>query len=217
LLLPSLTPCLLGSPLPAEYVLLWLTFMSILQLGLEVGIFVGIILAALYFTWAYAQVSPGTLYQWHAQPTPALPPSAQHTFAGTTTKSTLSCALPPASCLPTPRPATEQNHHHIFPPPDLPQSQITSFRVITAHSDVVRTVEQQAALDMFAPRVATARMQGFVFFGSANSIGLRLHEASGTFPLNLHARRRLAGGRASPSGLPAGLPGVHWAGCRGCS
>lgn len=43
-------------------------------------------------------------------------------------------------------------------------------------SGVVRTLEQQAALDLFDARVVTARLRGFVFFGSANSIGIKLHQ-----------------------------------------
>lgn len=40
----------------AEYVLLWASFGVIMQLGLEVGIGAGIVMAALYFSYAYARV-----------------------------------------------------------------------------------------------------------------------------------------------------------------
>lgn len=51
----SPTQCLL-----AEYILLWLSFATIMQLGLEVGIGGGIIMAVLYFAYAYAKV--GAVY-----------------------------------------------------------------------------------------------------------------------------------------------------------
>lgn len=57
------------------------------------------------------------------------------------------------------------------------QSQVASIGVAdTARSTVVRTVEQQAALDMLGGRLACIRLNGFVFFGCANSIGQRLQE-----------------------------------------
>lgn len=40
--------------------LLWLSFLTILQLGLEVGIGVGIVMAVCYFSYAYAKASGGT-------------------------------------------------------------------------------------------------------------------------------------------------------------
>ena len=39
-----------------EYCLLWATFGAIMQWGLEAGIAAGIVLATLYFAWAYAKV-----------------------------------------------------------------------------------------------------------------------------------------------------------------
>lgn len=45
-----------------------------------------------------------------------------------------------------------------------------------ARSACVRTVEQQAALDVLGGRLTTCRLNGVVFFGSANSIGNRLLE-----------------------------------------
>jgi hypothetical protein len=56
------------------------------------------------------------------------------------------------------------------------QSQVASFGMISAKSGVVRTVEQQAALEMLSSRHVALQLQGFVFFGSANAIGKRLHE-----------------------------------------
>ena len=43
----------------------------------------------------------------------------------------------------------------------------------------MRTLEQQSALDLFDGRLVTARLRGFVFFGSANSLGLKLHQVGG--------------------------------------
>ena len=40
-----------------EYVLLWVTFLAIMYAGLEAGIGAGIVMATLYFTYEYAQVS----------------------------------------------------------------------------------------------------------------------------------------------------------------
>lgn len=56
------------------------------------------------------------------------------------------------------------------------QSQVTSLGLVHPRSGVVRTLEQQAALDLFDCRLVAARLRGFVFFGSANSIGIKLHE-----------------------------------------
>eukprot|EP00887_Chlorella_sp_A99_P005390 scaffold1.g5390.t1 len=123
-----------------EYALLWLTFAAIMRAGLEGGILVGILLATLYFAWAYAK------------------------------------------------------------------SQASSLVVAPAHSAVVRTLEQQAALDAMSGRargqracrgrgrgaagaapavlrrlpahMVTARLQGFIFFGSANSLGGNLGEVA---------------------------------------
>jgi SulP family sulfate permease len=101
-------PC----PARAEYALLWVTFGSIMQWGLEGGVAAGIVSATLYFAVAYAR------------------------------------------------------------------SQVSSFAAAAARSTVVRTVEQQAALDLFWPtHAATARLQGFIFFGSAQSIGVKVEEA----------------------------------------
>lgn len=95
-----------------EYVLLWLTFGSILQWGLEGGIAAGIVCATLYFAYAYAQSQLESLT------------SAQ----------------------------------------DL-------------RSKVVRTIDHEATLQMLWKTHATAsRLQGFVFFGSAQSIGTKLQE-----------------------------------------
>ncbi|GAB4817875.1 hypothetical protein N2152v2_004921 [Parachlorella kessleri] len=95
-----------------EYVLLWLSFATIMQLGLEMGIGLGIVMAALYFSYAYAK------------------------------------------------------------------SQVTGLGLVHMRSGVVRTLEQQAALDLFDARLVTARLRGFIFFGSANSIGIKLHQAA---------------------------------------
>ncbi|KAL4859503.1 putative vacuolar membrane protein [Chlorella vulgaris] len=58
------------------------------------------------------------------------------------------------------------------------KSQVAAIQVADgARSSVVRTVEQQAALDMLSsPKMATVKLNGFVFFGSANSIGQKLQE-----------------------------------------
>lgn len=94
-----------------EYGLLWLTFASVMQWGLEGGIAAGIVCATLYFAYAYAQ------------------------------------------------------------------SQVQSLEAGRARSTVVRTVEHQTALGLlWDSHVATAHLQGFVFFGSAQSIGGKLHE-----------------------------------------
>lgn len=95
-----------------EYVLLWLTFGSILQWGLEGGIAAGIVCATLYFAYAYAQ------------------------------------------------------------------SQLENLtRAQDLRSKVVRTIDHEATLQIMWKSLATAaRLQGFVFFGSAQSIGARLQE-----------------------------------------
>lgn len=51
-------PSLFTPPAPlsiAEYLLLWASFGVIMQLGLEMGIGAGIVMAALYFSYAYAK------------------------------------------------------------------------------------------------------------------------------------------------------------------
>lgn len=96
-----------------EYGLLWLTFGSVMQWGLEGGIAAGIVSATLYFAYAYAR------------------------------------------------------------------SQVQSFGAGQAQSSVVRTVEHQAALRLlWDSHATTAQLQGFVFFGSAQSIGTKLSEAA---------------------------------------
>ncbi|GLC59516.1 hypothetical protein PLESTB_001495700 [Pleodorina starrii] len=47
----------------AEYVLLWLTFIAIMDLGLELGISAGIVMATLYFAYRYAQSQVSSLRQ----------------------------------------------------------------------------------------------------------------------------------------------------------
>ncbi|KAL6781953.1 hypothetical protein ACKKBF_B10080 [Auxenochlorella protothecoides x Auxenochlorella symbiontica] len=97
-----------------EYGVLWLTFAFVMQLGLEGGIFAGIVLATLYFTYAYAQ------------------------------------------------------------------SQISGLRIFhTMTSNVVRTMDQQAALQVFATHCVVARFQGFVFFGSAHALSRRMDVVAG--------------------------------------
>lgn len=59
------------------------------------------------------------------------------------------------------------------------QSQVTGLGLVHMRSGVVRTLEQQAALDLFDSRLVTARLRGFVFFGSANAVGAKLHQARG--------------------------------------
>lgn len=115
-----------------EYGLLWLTFGSIMQWGLEGGIAAGIVFSTLFFAHAYAA------------------------------------------------------------------SQVQSFRASTARSTVVRTVEHHAALDLlWGSHAATAALQGFVFFGSAQSIGTALREAAarlaGAGASAREERRRLEG------------------------
>lgn len=44
-----------------EYALIWLSFASILWLGLEGGIGLGCLLAAVQFTWEYAQLSGSSI------------------------------------------------------------------------------------------------------------------------------------------------------------
>lgn len=94
----------------AEYILLWLTFFSVMEFGLEGGIAAGIICATLYFAYAYAR------------------------------------------------------------------SQVQNLEVGRAKSSVVRTVEHQQALALLRDtHTVTVKLQGFVFFGSASSIGTKLN------------------------------------------
>jgi MFS superfamily sulfate permease-like transporter len=48
-------------PHAQEYVLLWAAFSAIMQFGLEIGIGAGIVMATLYFAYAYAKASPQCL------------------------------------------------------------------------------------------------------------------------------------------------------------
>lgn len=58
-------------------------------------------------------------------------------------------------------------------------SQVENFKAGRARSSVVRTVEHTAALDLlWDSHAATAQLQGFVFFGSAQSMGAKLMEAA---------------------------------------
>lgn len=93
-----------------EYGILWLTFFSVMQWGLEGGIAAGILCATVYFSYAYAR------------------------------------------------------------------SQVQNFDAGRAQSSVVRTVEHQAALALLRDtHTVTAQLQGFIFFGSASSIGTKLN------------------------------------------
>ena len=59
------------------------------------------------------------------------------------------------------------------------QSQVQNFQASNARSLVVRTVEHHAALDLlWSSHATTAQLQGFIFFGSAQSMGAKLHEAA---------------------------------------
>ena len=59
------------------------------------------------------------------------------------------------------------------------RSQVENFRADRARSSVVRTVEHQAALDLlWGSHAVTAQLRGFVFFGSAQSMGTKLQEAA---------------------------------------
>jgi MFS superfamily sulfate permease-like transporter/CRP-like cAMP-binding protein len=58
-------------------------------------------------------------------------------------------------------------------------SQVENFKAGRARSSVVRTVEHNAALDLlWDSHAATAQLQGFVFFGSAQSMGTKLTDAA---------------------------------------
>jgi len=58
-------------------------------------------------------------------------------------------------------------------------SQVENFKAGRARSSVVRTVEHNAALDLlWDSHAVTAQLQGFVFFGSAQSMGTKLLEAA---------------------------------------
>ncbi|KAI8107618.1 hypothetical protein M9435_002646 [Picochlorum sp. BPE23] len=93
-----------------EYVLLWMTFFSVMEFGLEGGIGAGIVCATLYFSYAYAQ------------------------------------------------------------------SQVQNLEAGRCRSSVIRTVEHQAALSVLRDsHTVTVQLQGFIFFGSASSIGTKLN------------------------------------------
>jgi len=75
-------------------------------------------------------------------------------------------------------------------------SQVENFKAGKARSSVVRTVEHNAALDLlWDSHAATARLRGFVFFGSSQSIGTKLLEAAtrlaGPADTTRQGRRRL--------------------------
>ena len=96
-----------------EYSLLWGTFFSVMQWGLEGGIAAGILCATVYFSYAYAR------------------------------------------------------------------SQVQNFEAGRARSSVVRTVEHQSALALLRDtHTVTVQLQGFVFFGSASSIGTKLNDVA---------------------------------------
>ena len=59
---PSLHPSYRRKLSTAECVLLWLTFAAIMNTGLEMGIFSGIVMATLYHAYEYAQVSKAFTY-----------------------------------------------------------------------------------------------------------------------------------------------------------
>ena len=94
-----------------EYVLLWITFFSVMQFGLEGGIAAGIVSATIYFSYAYAQ------------------------------------------------------------------SQVENLKpVIGCKSNVIRQTEQQEVLsDLRDEHLVTVQLQGFIFFGSASSIGTKMN------------------------------------------
>ena len=98
-----------------EYVLLLVTFFSVIEFGLQGGIAAGVVAAAIYFTYAYSE------------------------------------------------------------------SQIRTFTLTRGRqrSSVVRSFEQQQALDfLWLERTAAARVQGFVFFGTAHGISTKLASAA---------------------------------------
>ena len=69
--------------------------------------------------------------------------------------------------------------HQLLPPAGYPtprRAAVASFRVLAAQSSVVRAAEPRAALDLLrSAHLATAQMRGFIFFGTANTLGRHLH------------------------------------------
>ena len=76
---------------------------------------------------------------------------------------------------------TETNTAPCAAPPTLlvPQSQLSSFTLVPSRSGIVRSGDQEAALELLRPaHLVTAQLRGFLFFGIANAISTRLHAAA---------------------------------------
>ncbi|PRW58874.1 sulfate transporter [Chlorella sorokiniana] len=88
------------------------------------------------------------------------------------------------------------------------QSQLSAFTLAPGRSRIVRAADQEAALELLRPaHLVSAQLRGFLFFGVANAISVRVHEAAQCLASGL------SGEACGVGGSPV-AGGGSWAGVR---
>ncbi|KAI3438511.1 hypothetical protein D9Q98_000939 [Chlorella vulgaris] len=92
------------------------------------------------------------------------------------------------------------------------KAQLSNFSLGQGHSGIVRSADQEAALELLRPtHMVAARLRGFLFFGTANAISTRLHAAAKSLEAaggtsSSGSSSELGGGASLPSGNGAVSP-----------
>ena len=85
------------------------------------------------------------------------------------------------------------------------QSQLSTFALMHGRSGIVRPADQDAALELLRPHhMLSAQLRGFLFFGVANAIGTRLHDAAKCLEGGTGGAGRDAGRGVGGAGAPWG-------------